>query len=68
METTKHQLIKDIEKLLNSYDGIKDSTINVSVLEYMDEASLKSIISDLLIQKEHSVPSNREYLEQFKKY
>ncbi len=68
METTKHQLIKDIEKLLNSYDGIKDSTINVSVLEYMDEASLKSIISDLLIQKEHSVSSNREYLEQFKKY
>ncbi len=68
METTKHQLIKDIEKLLNSYDGIKDSTINVSVLEHMDEASLKSIISDLLIQKEHSVSSNREYLEQFKKY
>ncbi len=68
METTKHQLIKDIEKLLNSYEGLKDSTINAAILEYMDEEALKSIIGDLLKQKENSVTSNLDYLEQFKKY
>ena len=68
METAKHQLIKDIEKLLNGYNGIKDSTISVSVLEYMDEEALRSIISDLLHQKEQTAASNLEYLEQFKKY
>ncbi len=68
METTKYQLIKDIEKLLNSYEGLKDSAINANVLDCMDEASLKAIISDLLNQKENSLASNIDYLEQFKKY
>ena len=68
METAKHQLIKDIEQLLNSYDGLKDSTINTEILEYMDETALKSIIDDLLKRKENVVTSNLEYLEQFKKY
>ncbi len=68
METIKHQLIKEIEKLLNSYEGMKDSSIDLNVLEYMDESTLKSIIGDLLDQKEKSITSNLDYLEQFKKY
>ncbi len=68
METTKQQLIQDIEKLLNSYDGLQNSTVNADILEFMDESTLKSIIGDLLKQKEHSITSNLDYLEQFKQY
>ena len=68
MEDTKHNLIKDIEKLLNSYEDVPPSTINPDILQYLDEASLKDIISDLLTQKENTVTDNLEYLEQFKKY
>ncbi len=68
MEDTKQELIQDIENLLNSYDGIQNSTINPELLKCMDETSLKEIISDLLTQKENAVTSNLEYLEQFKNY
>jgi hypothetical protein len=68
MEDTKYKLIKDIEKLLNSYEDLPPSTINPDLLQYLDESSLKDIISDLLTQKENTVTDNLEYLQQFKKY
>jgi hypothetical protein len=68
MEDTKYKLIKDIEKLLNSYEDLAPSTIDPDLLQYLDESSLKDIISDLLTQKENTVTDNLEYLEQFKKY
>ena len=68
MEENKKQLIHDIENLLNSYEGGSTTTIDVNMLAFMDEASLKSIIDSLLRQKEKCVESNSEWLEQFKKY
>ena len=59
MKETKKQLIEDIEKLLNSYEGGSVTHI---------KQTLKGIIDSLLRQKEKTVESNMEWLEQFKKY
>ena len=64
--TKKEQLIEDIQKLLNSYDGIKPTSINPNLLEFMDENTLVSIIDSLLFQKEESKESDLEWLEKFK--
>lgn len=64
----KEQLIQDIQNLLNSYSGIKKTDINPSLLEFMDEDTLKHIISDLLYQKEQEKDVDLEWLEQFKKH
>jgi hypothetical protein len=66
--TTKEALIGDIEKLLNSYEGQKPTHINPDLLAFMDEGTLKGIIASLLEQKEHTIESNLEWLEQFKKH
>jgi hypothetical protein len=66
MENSERQLIQDIENLLNGYEGLQKSYINPELLSHLDEASLKEIISDLLMQKENAVSSNLEYLQQFK--
>ncbi|MDA7816757.1 hypothetical protein N9A28_01050 [Sulfurimonas sp.] len=63
----KQLLIEDIEKLLNTYDGIHKTDINPSLLEFMDEETLISIIDSLLTQKEESKEPDTEWLEQFKK-
>ena len=68
MESTKEQLIHDIENLLNSYEGGSETHINPDLLAFMDEETLKSVIGSLLRQKEKTVESNLEWLEQFKKY
>jgi len=68
MEEKKRQLIEDIEKLLNSYEGGSITHINPDMLAFMDEHTLKGIIDSLLRQKERTVESNLEWLEQFKKY
>jgi len=62
----KEQLIKDIQNLLNSYDGLRPTSINPDLLKFMDEKTLISIIDSLLTQKEQSSVSDREWLEQFK--
>ena len=64
----KQQLIQDIQNLLNSYDDIKKTDINPALLEFMDENTLKDIISSLLYQKEQEKDVDMEWLEQFKKY
>ena len=68
MESTKEQLIHDIENLLNSYEGGSETYINPDLLSFMDEETLKSVIDSLLRQKEKTVESNLEWLERFKKY
>ncbi len=65
---TKAELIADIEKLLNGYDGQPPTHINPALLSFMDEQTLRSIIASLLEQKERTVEDNLEWLEQFKKY
>ena len=65
---TKEQLILDIQNLLNSYDDVKKTSINPALLTFMDESTLKQIISDLLYQKEQDKNVDIEWLEQFKKY
>lgn len=67
MENRKKELIKDIESLLNSYEGGSVTRINPEMLAFMDENSLKGIIDSLLRQKEQCITSNHEWLEQFKK-
>ena len=64
----KEQLIQDIQNLLNSYEGVKKTDINPALLEFMDENTLKDIISSLLYQKEQEKDVDLEWLEQFKKY
>lgn len=62
----KEQLIKDIQNLLNSYDGVRPTSINPDLLNFMDERTLISIIDSLLTQKEQNSESDVEWLEQFK--
>ncbi len=69
MNSSKTELIHDIETLLNSYDdNIPSTEINPALLEFMDEETLKSIIGSLLRQKETVNEDSIEWLEQFKKY
>jgi len=64
----KEQLINDIQNLLNTYEGIHNTSINPALLEFMDEETLINIIDSLLDQKEHAKESDTEWLEKFKKY
>jgi len=64
----KEQLIKDIQNLLNTYEGIHNTSINPKLLEFMDENTLISIIDSLLTQKEDEKEPDTEWLEKFKKY
>jgi len=66
MESTKEQLISDIQNLLNRYDGLKPTTINPDLLQFMDKATLLQIISSLLKQQENTNENNIEWLQQFK--
>ncbi len=64
--STKKQLIEDIQNLLNTYDSVAKTDINPNLLEFMDEATLISIIDSLLDQKEDAKESDIEWLEKFK--
>lgn len=64
--STKAQLIKDIQNLLNTYDGVAKTDINPNLLEFMDQSTLLSIIDSLLTQKEDAKESDIEWLEKFK--
>ena len=68
MESTKQQLIDDIQNLLNRYEGLPPTTINPALLEFMDRDTLLSIITSLLKQQENTNKDNLEWLEQFKQY
>ena len=64
--STKEELINDIQNLLNTYDGVDKTDINPNLLEFMDQATLLSIIDSLLTQKEDAKESDLEWLEKFK--
>jgi hypothetical protein len=64
--TNKEKLIEDIQNLLNTHEGIHQTDINPALLEFMDDDTLKSIIDNLLTQKENSIDSNKTWLEKFK--
>lgn len=66
--TNKEQLILDIQNLLNSYNDIKTTVIDPALLSFMDEDTLKQIISDLLYQKEREKDADLLWLEQFKRH
>ncbi|MDD2370186.1 MAG: hypothetical protein PHQ90_12865 [Sulfuricurvum sp.] len=68
MESTKEQLITDIENLLNRYEGIKPTHIDPALLQFLDRSTLLSIIDSILRQQEKTNESNIEWLEQFKQY
>jgi hemerythrin len=68
MNERKKLLVTDIQNLLNSYDAVKTTSINPSLLEFMDENTLISIIDSLLAQKENHFKADEEWLEKFKKY
>jgi len=63
----KEQLIKDIQELLNSYEGVQKTSINPDLLGFMDEDTLVSIIDSLLKQKEDALLCDTVWLERFKK-
>ena len=64
--STKAELINDIQNLLNTYEGVNKTDINPNLLEFMDQATLLSIIDSLLDQKEDAKESDLEWLEKFK--
>jgi len=67
--SNKKQLITDIQDLLNSYEGIHKTFIDPTLLDFMDEETLKSIIGSLLDQKEVVLKNeDLEWLEQFKSH
>ncbi|MCX6062098.1 MAG: hypothetical protein NT103_07620 [Campylobacterales bacterium] len=66
MESTKEQLINDIQNLLNRYDGLKPTTINPNLLQFMDKPTLLQIINSVLKQQENANEDNIEWLQQFK--
>lgn len=66
MESTKQQLINDIQNLLNRYEGLSPTSINPALLEFMDRDTLLSIIDSLLKQQENTNQNNIEWLQQFK--
>jgi len=66
MNERKEKLILDIQQLLNSYDGVSQTSINPALLEFMDEQTLLDVIDSLLTQKEN-LDVDIEWLEQFKK-
>lgn len=66
--STKTELIKDIQNLLNNYDDENTTSINPDLLEFMDQSTLLSIIDTLLTQKEASKETDTQWLETFKKY
>jgi len=66
MNTNKDKLIKDIQDLLNSYDGLAPTTINPNLLTFMDEETLKQIIGSLLDEKDKLKDEDKEWLEKFK--
>ena len=65
--TRKKKLILDIQNLLNRYEDLRPTTIDPNLLEYMDEATLTTIIDSLLKQQERTNENNIEWLQQFKK-
>lgn len=60
----KEELLKDITELLNEY-GSK-SSINPSVLKFLEIEDLESIKASLLESKKHHL-DDKEWLQQFKK-
>jgi hypothetical protein len=68
MESTKEQLIADIENILNRYDGLSPTHIDPKLLTFMDRKTLISVIESLLRQQEKTNESDVEWLEQFKQY
>ncbi|PHR52775.1 MAG: hypothetical protein COA44_15920 [Arcobacter sp.] len=60
----KKELLKEIEGLLNEYAD--SSSINPSVLEFLEESDLIEIKKSLLESKKHHV-DDTQWLEQFKK-
>ena len=67
MEQRKEKLISDIQQLLNTYDGVSQTSINPDLLAFMDEQTLLSIVDSLLTQKEEAKESDIEWLQKFKK-
>jgi len=60
----KKELLTEIEDLLNEYGDT--SSINPSVLEFLEENDLKEIKKSLLESKKHHL-DDKQWLEQFKK-
>ncbi len=61
----KLKKLKEIEKLLKTYDG--EMEIAPFVLEYLSLQELDSIILNLLKQQSNVIEENQEWLQQFKK-
>jgi len=66
MKNEKEVLLDEIEKLM-AY-GREDSTINPSLLEYLEISDLLSIKAKLLERVDTLSQSDKEWLEQFKMY
>lgn len=66
MKNEKEVLLEDIEKLI-AY-GREDSTINPTLLEYLEVSDLTSIKAKLLQRVNNLSQDDKDWLEKFKKY
>jgi len=60
----KEELLKEITELINEYGS--PSSINPSVLEFLEETDLIEIKKSLIESKKHHL-DDKEWLESFKK-
>ena len=65
-QNTKEKLLKEIEDLI-SY-GKNKSTIDPSLLQYLEINDLENIKKKLEAKKDILTTEDKEWLEQFKKY
>ena len=66
MKNEKEVLLEDIEKLI-AY-GREDSTINPTLLEYLEVSDLTSIKAKLLQRVNNLSQDDKDWLERFKMY
>lgn len=66
MKNEKEVLLEDIEKLIAF--GREDSTINPTLLEYLEVSDLTSIKAKLLQRVNNLSQDDKDWLEQFKSY
>jgi len=61
----KEALLDEIVELLNEYGS--STSINPSVLQFLEESDLLDIKKTLIESKKHHVEENKQWLEQFKR-
>ncbi len=66
MDVKKRELLKRIEALMR-YDDSAETTIEPSLLKYLDETALQHLINSLEKRRKNLLEEEREWLSRFRK-